>query len=315
MPLILWLLLGCTSYSGGQIALPACQEHTSKLYTSLFVHVLFKVQIRAAGSCWAPHAHQEHTGKQPYFVHLEGEPVMRMAGLFDAWKGEDGEMLYTYTILTTDSSPRLQWCAAVAAGMPGCTCWTCHKCIGRVKPVARKWRARRGAAHERALSAFLKIGSSVIAMESRFSDEIIVAAWVPGCMTACPLCCARRRTKVCGWRTASCRTSAHHAVFFFLLSPSPGCSTSASSQMASESTLNVKPCDTFCVGRQQSGRAHHVAKRGCDFRVQKRSLVLVRIVLQQVTTSTSFAGSWQLWRTRTTARTSSVTSWRRPWAS
>jgi len=52
---------------------------------------------------------QEHTGKQPFFVHLEGEPALRMAGLFDAWKGEDGELLYTYTILTTDSSPRLQW--------------------------------------------------------------------------------------------------------------------------------------------------------------------------------------------------------------
>ncbi len=42
-------------------------------------------------------------------MHLEGEPALRMAGLFDAWKGEDGELLYTYTILTTDSSPRLQW--------------------------------------------------------------------------------------------------------------------------------------------------------------------------------------------------------------
>ena len=39
---------------------------------------------------------------------------MRMAGLFDAWKCEDGEVLYTYTILTTDSSPRLQWCAAAS---------------------------------------------------------------------------------------------------------------------------------------------------------------------------------------------------------
>lgn len=44
---------------------------------------------------------------------------MRMAGLFDACKGEDGETLYTYTILTTDSSPRLQWCAASAAAVAG----------------------------------------------------------------------------------------------------------------------------------------------------------------------------------------------------
>ena len=70
---------------------------------------------------------QEHTGKQPYFVHLEGKPVMRMAGLFDAWKGEDGELLYTYTIMTTDSSPRLQWCARNLAMHPcGCSASFTH---------------------------------------------------------------------------------------------------------------------------------------------------------------------------------------------
>lgn len=36
--------------------------------------------------------------------------VMRMAGLFDVWSsGADAAPLYTYTILTTDSSKRLQW--------------------------------------------------------------------------------------------------------------------------------------------------------------------------------------------------------------
>ena len=35
---------------------------------------------------------------------------MRMAGLFDVWTpGDDSAPLYTYTILTTDSSKRLAW--------------------------------------------------------------------------------------------------------------------------------------------------------------------------------------------------------------
>ena len=36
---------------------------------------------------------------------------MSMAGLFDVWSaGADDAPLYTYTILTTDSSKRLEWC-------------------------------------------------------------------------------------------------------------------------------------------------------------------------------------------------------------
>ena len=106
-----------------------------------FIHCLKQVTMdnlknRAARLCWPPRARQEHTGKQPYFIHLEGEPVMRMAGLFDAWKGEDGEMLYTYTILTTNSSPRLQWCAAAR---------TCQTCLGWVRQVARGGSWKRGA--------------------------------------------------------------------------------------------------------------------------------------------------------------------------
>ena len=35
---------------------------------------------------------------------------MPMAGLFDVWSaGEESEPLYTFTILTTDSSKRLAW--------------------------------------------------------------------------------------------------------------------------------------------------------------------------------------------------------------
>ena len=47
--------------------------------------------------------------KQPYFMHLVGRRVMHMAGLFDCWHNGEAEPLYTYTILTTDSCPRLGW--------------------------------------------------------------------------------------------------------------------------------------------------------------------------------------------------------------
>jgi putative SOS response-associated peptidase YedK len=54
---------------------------------------------------------QEHKTKQPYYIHLDGDRVMRMAGLYDSWQDAEGNWLTTYTILTTDSSKRLQWCA------------------------------------------------------------------------------------------------------------------------------------------------------------------------------------------------------------
>ena len=48
-------------------------------------------------------------GKQPYYVNW-GDRLMPMAGLFDVWSaGELSEPLYTFTILTTDSSKRLAW--------------------------------------------------------------------------------------------------------------------------------------------------------------------------------------------------------------
>jgi SOS response associated peptidase (SRAP) len=37
--------------------------------------------------------------------------VLHMAALYDVWHtGEGNETLGTFTILTTDSSPRLRWC-------------------------------------------------------------------------------------------------------------------------------------------------------------------------------------------------------------
>ncbi len=53
---------------------------------------------------------QEGSRKQPFYVNVGEGNIMRMAGLFDTWSGgADDAPLYTYTIMTTDSSKRLQW--------------------------------------------------------------------------------------------------------------------------------------------------------------------------------------------------------------
>lgn len=57
---------------------------------------------------------QEKVGKQPYYVYYKDGPPMKMAGLFDVWDSAQGPV-HTYTILTTDAAPRLQWCAAARA--------------------------------------------------------------------------------------------------------------------------------------------------------------------------------------------------------
>lgn len=46
--------------------------------------------------------------KQPYYFFREGTP-MKFAGLYDQWKNEEGELMCTYTILTTAVAPELKW--------------------------------------------------------------------------------------------------------------------------------------------------------------------------------------------------------------
>ena len=52
---------------------------------------------------------QEGKQKQPYSIYRDGQEVLHMAGLFDVWKGAEGEPMFSFTILTTDSSERLAW--------------------------------------------------------------------------------------------------------------------------------------------------------------------------------------------------------------
>jgi len=52
---------------------------------------------------------KEGKQKQPYLVYREGKDALQMAGLYDIWKGAEGEPLFSFTILTTDTSERLAW--------------------------------------------------------------------------------------------------------------------------------------------------------------------------------------------------------------
>jgi putative SOS response-associated peptidase YedK len=53
-------------------------------------------------------------GKQPYRVQVIADgncpedAIAAMAGLYDMWRGQDGEPLLTYTIITTEASPGLR---------------------------------------------------------------------------------------------------------------------------------------------------------------------------------------------------------------
>jgi putative SOS response-associated peptidase YedK len=44
---------------------------------------------------------QEDDGKTPYFIHLPDESLFAFAGLYDTWRDPDGQMVQSYTILTT----------------------------------------------------------------------------------------------------------------------------------------------------------------------------------------------------------------------
>ncbi|KAK1567598.1 hypothetical protein Q3G72_014100 [Acer saccharum] len=47
--------------------------------------------------------------KQPYYIHFKDGRPMVFAALYDSWENSEGEILYTFTIITTSSSSALQW--------------------------------------------------------------------------------------------------------------------------------------------------------------------------------------------------------------
>ncbi|KAL8258911.1 hypothetical protein R6Q59_026864 [Mikania micrantha] len=49
------------------------------------------------------------SNKQPYYIHLKDDRNLVFAALYDSWKNSEGEVQYTFTILTTNSSSALGW--------------------------------------------------------------------------------------------------------------------------------------------------------------------------------------------------------------
>jgi len=58
---------------------------------------------------------KEGTRKVPFYIHLKDAPLFAFAGLYDQWKGSDGQLLFTYTIITTQPNERV---AALHTRMP-----------------------------------------------------------------------------------------------------------------------------------------------------------------------------------------------------
>lgn len=66
---------------------------------------------------WQAQAGTGRGAKQPFFMQLaDGDAeLFAFAGLYDLWRGPEGQELYSYAILTTEATPQL---AAVHARMP-----------------------------------------------------------------------------------------------------------------------------------------------------------------------------------------------------
>jgi len=46
-------------------------------------------------------------GKQPYFIHTKDEDMFAFAGIWNAWKDEDGKIINTYSIITTEPNKEM----------------------------------------------------------------------------------------------------------------------------------------------------------------------------------------------------------------
>jgi putative SOS response-associated peptidase YedK len=69
------------------------------------------------------------SGKQPYYIGVGGQQPFAMAGLWESWKGADGERIESCAIITTEANPLL---AQIHNRMPvilepeGCGIWLDH---------------------------------------------------------------------------------------------------------------------------------------------------------------------------------------------
>lgn len=51
---------------------------------------------------------QDAKTKQPFFIHPAGEQLWMAAGLYSRWQSPEGELRFTFTIMTTDANEALQ---------------------------------------------------------------------------------------------------------------------------------------------------------------------------------------------------------------
>lgn len=53
--------------------------------------------------------HTAEKSRIPYYIGLRDQPIIALAGLYDQWiNPESGEMLYTFTIITTRANPMME---------------------------------------------------------------------------------------------------------------------------------------------------------------------------------------------------------------
>ncbi len=59
--------------------------------------------------------HEETKGKDkmekiPYYITVKDEPILSFAGIFDTWRNpENGELVQTYSIITTEANPMMRY--------------------------------------------------------------------------------------------------------------------------------------------------------------------------------------------------------------
>ena len=80
---------------------------------SIFEKPSFRSAIRTGKRCLIPATgfFEWHTiGRQkfPFYIHSKEQPIFSFAGIWDEWPDpETGELVYTYSMLTTDANPLL----------------------------------------------------------------------------------------------------------------------------------------------------------------------------------------------------------------
>lgn len=58
---------------------------------------------------------QQASGKQPFYIHRKDDALLAMAGLWEHWTSPDGELMQSFTILTTEANT---WMRALHDRMP-----------------------------------------------------------------------------------------------------------------------------------------------------------------------------------------------------